>query len=284
MKTFFDFTLQEQRGIFVLLLLCIASIGYRFWPMSQKNYKIELIYDQLESNTDTTADFAHSTIRTKRHARTWKLQNFDPNYAKASDLRVMGFSNEFINHWFELKQSVGFVKNQHEFVSLNLLTPSELEIVLPFLNFERYVQRKTWPKKKVLFVKQVLDINVVDSVALKALPGIGNKLSKRIIKYRESLGGFQNIKQLKEVYGIDSQLYSKLSSRVLTNGLSRKIDINAANLESFKKHPYIDYKTSRAIISYREQHGRFNEVTDLLNIYLVDTLWLEKAAPYLKAD
>ena len=49
------------------------------------------------------------------------------------------------------------------------------------------------------------DLNEVDSVWLTSIHGIGPVLSKRLVKYRKLLGGFNSIDQLKEVYGLSSR-------------------------------------------------------------------------------
>ncbi len=50
--------------------------------------------------------------------------------------------------------------------------------------------------------KKGLDINEMDKEELKRLPGIGEKLAERIVKYREVHGPFRSIDDLKQVSGI----------------------------------------------------------------------------------
>lgn len=42
------------------------------------------------------------------------------------------------------------------------------------------------------------------------LPSIGDALSDRIIEYRESNGGFKNIEEIKNVYGIGDKTFEKI--------------------------------------------------------------------------
>lgn len=49
-----------------------------------------------------------------------------------------------------------------------------------------------------------VNLNIADTSQLKRVYGIGDKLSERIVKYRDKLGGFVSMSQLKEVYGLDS--------------------------------------------------------------------------------
>jgi competence ComEA-like helix-hairpin-helix protein len=51
-------------------------------------------------------------------------------------------------------------------------------------------------------------------------------------------------------------------------------------LEELKKNPYF-YKTAKAIIAYREQHGKFQNAQDLLKTKVLDEEQLKKITPYL---
>ena len=57
-------------------------------------------------------------------------------------------------------------------------------------------------KKKI----QPFEINSADTTAFIALPGIGSKLAARIVLFREELGGFYNIEQIREVYGLQDSV------------------------------------------------------------------------------
>ena len=48
------------------------------------------------------------------------------------------------------------------------------------------------------------------------------------------------------------------------------------------KHYYLKPWVAKAIISYRDQHGKFKSAADLKNIKLLDEVTLQKITPYLK--
>ena len=51
----------------------------------------------------------------------------------------------------------------------------------------------------------VIELNQADTLTLKKIPGIGSTFARRIVGYRELLGGFYTVHQLAEVYGIDEE-------------------------------------------------------------------------------
>jgi competence ComEA-like helix-hairpin-helix protein len=99
-----------------------------------------------------------------------------------------------------------------------------------------------------------LEINTADTTALKKVPGIGSAFASRIVKYRNLLGGFHTVAQLREVYGIDEDKYAALSPWFTADASHvRKLRVNALPMDSLRKHPYISYRQARAIERFRRQ-------------------------------
>ena len=129
--------------------------------------------------------------------------------------------------------------------------------------------------------QQAIDINTADSVVWVALNGIGPGFAKRIITYREKLGGFYQVDQLKEVYGLDS-LWVKENKALLKvgAGVYRFLKINQLEWKDFK-HPYLPYGQSKVILAYRKQHGAIKDFDMLQQIQLLDPVAWKRIRPYL---
>ena len=56
-----------------------------------------------------------------------------------------------------------------------------------------------------------LGINDVGASELESLPGIGRVLARRIIDYRDRIGRYKSLEELKQVKGIGDKLYLKIS-------------------------------------------------------------------------
>ncbi|MBC6490845.1 ComEA family DNA-binding protein [Flavihumibacter stibioxidans] len=126
-------------------------------------------------------------------------------------------------------------------------------------------------------------MNQADSMAWLALPGIGPRLAGRIIAFREKLGGFYSASQVSEVYGLADSVFQKILPMLDPgDGGIRQLDINTATKEELAAHPYIRWQLATAIIQYRQAHGPFGAVTDLLKIHLISDEQFRKMAPYCK--
>ena len=134
-----------------------------------------------------------------------------------------------------------------------------------------------YPKKSLSF-----ELNTADSLDLVQLYNIGPVVARRILKYRSLLGGYVRKEQLREVYGIDSARYNDIAPH-LTVDPSRitPIDINTADIDRLKRHPYLDYYQAKAIIRLREERGAYAGVRDILNIPIIDSETFTRIEPYL---
>lgn len=105
-----------------------------------------------------------------------------------------------------------------------------------------------------------IDLNISDTSDLKKIYGIGSVFSNRIVKYRNLLGGYFNVSQLKEVYGINDELYEKIKLKFICSKTDiKKIDINSQTFKQLLKHPYLDYEEVKKICDLR----KINEIDSL---------------------
>ncbi len=128
-----------------------------------------------------------------------------------------------------------------------------------------------------------ININTADTSQWKKLYGIGNVLSKRIVNFREKLGGFHSIEQLQEVYGLKPETFESIRPHLIldSNYVIKKIDLNNSTVKKIAAHPYIDWDLANLIVAYRKQHNGFKTVYELRRTDLVNEKLYRKLAPYL---
>ena len=130
-----------------------------------------------------------------------------------------------------------------------------------------------------------IDLNRADTTALMEIRGIGPTFSRRILSYRELLGGYCHPDQLLEVYGMDSTRWKQLKTRVMIDTtLIRRMNLNEVSFEDLLRHPYIDRNLASSLIGIRDQHGPLQSREQVLRSYLVNDEVYRRIAPYLKAD
>ncbi len=117
--------------------------------------------------------------------------------------------------------------------------------------------------------KYTIDLNRADSTEFESLPGIGGKTARRIIRYRDRLGGYINKFQLLEIKYFDSSilLNSNITFKIDLSALN-KIEINHCEIATLYKHPYIGKDLAKIIWAYKNAHfpltiNKFKEISGM---------------------
>jgi DNA uptake protein ComE-like DNA-binding protein len=169
------------------------------------------------------------------------------------------------------------------------LTVEEIDIGLfgPLLDSagksEQYVQNKGQFTSNYPFQRrEILELNTCDSASLESLPGLGPVLSARIIKYRNLLGGYASVDQLKEVYGLSEDTYNLVSGFLRADpALVRKIQINNADYKQLIRMPYLERSEISAILKYKELMQKINNIDELIENKIITIEKAAKISPYL---
>lgn len=102
-----------------------------------------------------------------------------------------------------------------------------------------------------------VELNQADSLTLQKVPGIGPVFSRRIIKYRDLLGGFYTVHQLAEVYGIDADKYAALEPWfTVDTALIRPLAVNQADYRTLIRHPYLNKQQTKILLRLIERKGK----------------------------
>ena len=127
-----------------------------------------------------------------------------------------------------------------------------------------------------------LPFSEADSVVLQIVPGIGALTAGRIIKHRENLGGYIQVDQLHEVFGLKPETIPVIWEYFDFDRVPpRRIEINTVPVEELAKHPYISYQEAKVLVAYRLQHGPYLQLDDLLKVKIFKADWVNKIGPYL---
>ena len=128
----------------------------------------------------------------------------------------------------------------------------------------------------------IIELNSADSAKLTELKGIGASFARRIVNYRNRLGGFINKDQLKEVYGMDDDRFAEMQAQVSVDpSRIKKIHINKVDFDGLRHFPYLTFKQMNAIVQFREQHGNYASLNDMRYIAILNDEILRKIEPYI---
>ena len=127
-----------------------------------------------------------------------------------------------------------------------------------------------------------LHINSASAREIIQLRRLPDKIAFRLVRFREESGGFYSVEQLKDIYGMTDSMYAGVLDITIFEAVDlQKINVNTATLEELYKHPYISKGLANQMINFREKVKAFDSSQDLLRLYFMDEMLLQKLSPYL---
>ena len=285
MKSHFRFSKQERSGIFFLILLIILFQGIHFYLKSRTDYNndIKVALNEVEQEKIDSL----KAIALEKNA--FKTYPFNPNFITAYKGYTLGMSLEEIDRLHSFRRTGSYVNSTEQFQEITQISDSLLKIISPYFKFPEWVQRqkealtdKQYPNTKRMGI-QVVDINSASVEDLKRINGIGDKLSARIVKFRDRLGGFLVNEQLYDVYGLEDEVVQRALKRfqVLDPPTIQRININTASVSEIAAQVYIPYKVANNIVQFRQLNGRIKSFDELNSVDGFPSDKLDRIALYL---
>ena len=202
-KSHFRLSKEERNGIFFLLIFILVLQGVYFFIESQPPNKTPSLV--LNEAAQSQLDSLKAT--TPRDTR--KVFPFNPNYMTDYKGYSLGMSSEEVDRLFAYRNKNEYVNSVEDFQHVTKISDSLLVQIKPYLKFTKW--KKAYNTESARTSDKTTgpsitkkDINVATAEELRVIKGIGEVLSKRVVKFRNRLGGFISKDQLQDVYGLDS--------------------------------------------------------------------------------
>lgn len=130
-------------------------------------------------------------------------------------------------------------------------------------------------------VPHPVELNSADSVALVKIRGIGPYYASRILRYRQRLGGFHSVKQLKELKMTYFNVDSCAHLFTVNADLIHRADMDTMSFKSILRHPYLEYEDVQMIFNAKRKYGHLSYA--LLEEHgVLPAYKLKKIKPYFK--
>jgi DNA uptake protein ComE-like DNA-binding protein len=273
----------------LLLLIVLVQIGYIIFRFStdhnaQSDFALDVSEQQKIDLLKTEAIKADAV----------KIFPFNPNFVSDYKGYALGMSINEIDRLHEFRASNKFVNSIEGFQKVTGVSDSLLNVLSPYLKFPEWTQKRTKnnpsgsPKKQFKQTKKqsvilIKDLNAATAQELKAINGVGEVLSARIVKFRSRLGGFLINEQLYDVYNLEPQVVQNILTKykVFNKPAIEKININTASAYEISSLAYIKYDLAKRMVAYRLKNGPFTDLNELRNIGDFPQNKIERIALYL---
>lgn len=302
---FFRLSRAEQKGFFVLLVLIgLMTFSPIVWNLihtsSSVSYQLHIFEDDktVQSYTEIEKQESLDPESTYYSSKATPLNavtyfEFDPNQLKAEGWEKLGFKAYQIRMILNYTAKGGKFYKKEDLRKIYAIKEADYQRIEAYIRIPRTPSADhnsttetsaTYPKTSQNTLKTaVIDINTADTTAWMSLKGIGPSFARRIVRFRDALGGFYSIQQINEVYGMDAERYKTIESSLgVVSTDIRQLELNTLTAAELARHPYINYKQATAIANYRREHGNYKNINDLKAVLLLDEEFLRKLEPYLK--
>ncbi|WP_245188918.1 ComEA family DNA-binding protein [Maribacter dokdonensis] len=241
----------------------------------------------LENSLQVQVD-SLKTIAAKNNKE--RVYPFNPNFITDFKGYSLGMTIEEIDRLHEYRKRNKFVNSAEEFQEVTKVSNSLLNVISKDFKFPEWTQNAKPNTHKSNSIESVnvnkitlKDLNTVTAQDLQKISGIGEKLSARIIKFRDRLGGFLIDEQLYDVYGLEKDVVKRTLNefRVISKPKIVKINVNIATASELSKLIYLQKHVSESIVNYRNLNGSINSLNELSKIENFPIERIDRIALYL---
>ena len=172
----------------------------------------------------------------RKHVESFR---FNPNTVSVEDLCRLGFTAKQAAAIDNYRQKGGRFRRKEDFARSYVVSDSIYQRLQPYMDIP------------------LTDLNLADSAAFDALPGIGGWFASKMLEYRRQLGGYSYKEQLMDIWKFDKEKYDALSDLIVVSPEHvRPYPLWTLPADSLRLHPYIGDYSAKGIVLYREHNPR----------------------------
>lgn len=309
----FLLTRQQWLGLAILVILVGVAFFFlhRFQPVEETTVQV--------SDSTVTRFSAHQAYQDSLRKAQWQkqyprdtialyLQPFDPNTADSATLVHLGLKKWQVSNMLKYRAKNGRYHNPEDLKRMYGMTDSMYHALLPYIRIDTVavllfrdslhrsqqealnrdtMSRDTMPRYISHKRDTVLNLRTADTTSLQMIRGIGTYRAKQIVRYREQLGGFVSVEQLREVKALQPLFADSLSADsllshfVLDSVFVEPLRVNSMHLERLQRHPYLSFEQAKAIYELRRRKIRLKSIEQLRVLDCLTEADLLRLQPYL---
>ncbi len=306
MKRWFQISSVEEKGFWLLNVIILLLVLNKIFKPFEKDVdhavdeRVEQAFLDFVAKQNLMDSVAAMQKGNKKEVPIETVSNtspksrfngerflFNPNTASKEDLVRLGFRNYQAKNVVAYRNAGGAFSNPEDLKNIYGMYAPLIDSLAPWMQFaEKSTSKEKIPIKGTSHRnRDPVNLNTADTTALKSLYGIGGYYAKKIVEYREALGGFVDTLQLLEIWRLDSAIFIKNPGRiVLGNSQPIRVNLNTVTRQELAQHPYISWKQANNIVAYREQHGPYQALEEITRTVLIDAQDYVKIAPYFTVE
>ena len=302
---------SDRQVLLTLLIVGVVALGvFCFLGRGSADRPEDLSPDRADGpRQETRTQAAQSPKYYYVEGRRVERFPFDPNTADSTLLLRLGLQPWQVRSIYKYRAAGGVYREKADFAKLYGLTVKQYRELEPYIEISpdyrpastlRLPREYATPSARRSAVDadstttapptayphkiaagETVDLNALDTAVYMTVPGIGSYYARRILDYGRRLGGYASVAQLSEIddFPMESAVFFDISTKI-----EPSIHINRFSLNELRRHPYLNYYQARAIVDYRRQQGRINDLNDLSLLRDFPEEAIARLRPYVSYD
>ena len=296
-KEFLHFTHSERNGALTLLVLCLALLIVRgvlpHYLQSPESGGLELETFAAAIKTEpftapsagkgafpVAGDSVPPSPQQKKTVAP-STEVFDPNTATREVLLRHQLPERVVRTLLNYREKGGRFYKSKDLLRVYGLTEEHYRRITPYIEITAG-KSPVFSRSNNIDSNYTVDINRSTAEDWMRLRGIGPGYSRRILNFRDKLGGFSTIGQVADTYGLPDSTFQSVKTHLRISPVLRKLSVNRLIADSLARHPYINFRQARAIANYRRNHGPFNGPDDFRKVLILTVSEHDRLLPYLE--
>ena len=287
-------TKNQWLGIVVLAAIIAVFIG-GFYLVDYLFRPTETTPVQLDSITASQIQILENSSKKKHyvvHHDTIALflHPFDPNTADSLELLQLGFKPWMVRNMLKYRAKHGVWRTNESLKKIYGMTDDLYTQIEPYIviNLPADTIRDSISSEKPLYpVKKdtILNLNTCDTAELQLIRGIRGYTARAIVRYRNQLGGFVSVSQLREVKEIPADRVDSLLPYFFVDpDLVTPIPVNQSSAERLSRHPYLSFSQAKAVYELRRTNFKLNDIDQLQQLDCISEDDIIRLKPYLSFE
>lgn len=299
-------TKEQVFGIGIILaIVCCIKLVIILIPQKPLTNSTELVLETAKTSEETVKPILH---------------DFDPNTADSLTLLQLGFKGWQIKNMLRYRSKGGRYKQVEDVRKIYGMTDELFAQIAPYVRIEtqvkrdfrqerfrqdslfrdslnrRYQQRRDsfrridslrldslYPRTRRLKKDTIIELNSADTTVLQFIKGIGPSLARTIVNYRQQLGGYASVEQLREIKNADkiSNMDSLMKHFVVNPDSIHPLPVNHCSINKLSNHPYLTFTQAKAIYELRRRRIRLESIEALRGLDCLSEQDIIRLQPYL---
>ena len=260
-KAYFIFSKKEQRGIMVLgiILLGTMLMGILFprKEMAIKDKSNKYYYKKRNAYEKNNGSESIASLQ------SGPLFNFDPNTMDSMTAIRLGIPSRQVITLMRYRNKGGRFYHKEDIAKLYGLKKDLIEQLIPYVtikNLKKNLYRNELVKQGANknLNEWNIDINLADEKQWAAKTKLSPAIIQNIMRYRNYLGGFTNLNQMKKVYGFTEANYYLLKPHFTLKKINNsKPNASTMSFENWKALGIFQDREIIQILRIRKEKGGY---------------------------